>query len=244
MCKIITIYSLLQGDGAKFVSTNLAYHLATKDKNKKIALVDFDFNAPFLGKVFTKDNVINGLDNIYPKLESSTLTSELFLDNMIKPLDNLHILKGTKYISDYKKYTYEHIHMIFKLLNEIYDYIFIVCDNKFDNPATILSLHYSTNMFLVLRESLGTETLLKQQLNIINHYKNDNLEIQAVYNYVSNNLHIEEMGNILKEHQIPIIGELEYDTTSVDNIDLQGKKRMFVKKSKNNEVFTNICKHL
>lgn len=244
MCKFITVTPLLQGNGAKFVGTNLAHAIRSNDKDKKIALIDFDFDSPFLAKEILKNEKnasLKGMDNIYAKLHSGTLSKELFFDNMVS-VNNIDILQGVNRFGLGNKYSHSDIQEILDIISDSYDFAIIVTGNNFSYASTVLSLYHSHELFVVVRENLSNEFAFKQQMEIIKSYIDDNKEVNIIYNYVTSNIHVEKLGNLINESNLNIVGQLEFDSSSVDNVDLVGKRKIFNMKSKNTDVFNNICK--
>lgn len=246
MCKFITITSLLTGNGAKFVGTNLAHTLKANNKDSKVALIDFDFDSPFLAKELLKGNMgsfSKGIDNIYAKLHSGTLSQELFLDNMIE-INGVDILQGTSKIGSGKIYSHKDVEEVLDIIKKEYDYAVIVTGNNFTYASTILSLFRSHELFLVIRENISNEVAFSQQIETIKSYLNDDKKISVIYNYVTSNIHVEELGNYIKDSNFSVIGQLEFESGSIDNVDLIGKRKIFSGKNKNAETFNSICKNL
>ena len=66
--KVITVYPIVTGNGAKFITTNLANTLKEEYPDKKIALVDFDLKHPYLAHTLSEFDEVHGIDNLIEKI--------------------------------------------------------------------------------------------------------------------------------------------------------------------------------
>ena len=79
--------------------------------------------------------------------------------------------------------------------------------------------------------------------DLIDCYVDDSTPIYVIYNYAKGGAVLNTLGASIKNRGISILGELEYDPMAVDNVDIANKKKVF-NKSKNTDLFTQICKNL
>lgn len=243
--KIITVYPVMAGNGAKFVSTNLANSLKEEFADKKVALVDFDLKKPYLAHSLSEFDDIHGLDTLVEKIDGNILSNDLFLENMIHMKNNVELLKGTKLIGKYKGFTTEHITSVIEYLQDLYDYVVISVASEADNAGTVHALNKADEIVVVMRNNLANLKMFDISMTLINHYKKKDTGLKGMYNMFIQNSKT-DLGNVVRDYGIEVIGIVEYDETSYDNMNLVNGngKAFFRAKNKNTEVFAKATKSL
>lgn len=243
--KLITVYPVVSGNGAKFVATNLANALKQEHNDKKVALVDFDLKKPFLAHSITEFDDVHGIDNLIDKIDGNMLSNDLFLENMIPMKNNVDLLKGTKLLGKHKTFMGEHVIKIIEMLRDNYDYIVVAVAPEVDNAGTVHGLNEADEVVLVLRNNIANIKVLENAFMKIYQYKKENVPIMGIYNMFSSVTKI-DFGRELKDHGTDVIGIIEYDEASVDNQNLAtgAMKSLFKSKNKNTEVFAKAVKQL
>ncbi|WCK57697.1 AAA family ATPase (plasmid) [Aneurinibacillus sp. Ricciae_BoGa-3] len=243
--KIITVYPVLSGNGAKFIATNLAHYLKGANSNKRIALVDFNLKNPYLAHAISNNDEIHGIDNLIDRIDGNILTQELFLENMVAMRDNVEVLKGTKLIGKHKVFTEKHIRTIIQHLRDIYDFVVIAVAPETDNAGTVYGIHEADSVVMVAKTNIANVKSANRVLDIIRQYKKSPESVKLVYNmYTSGS---GELTNFVKDNNIEVIGVIEYDENAVDNMDLNGGQSvrgLFKSKNRNQDTFTNMLKSL
>lgn len=237
--KVITLYPIVAGSGAKYTATNLAYYAKELNPDKSIALVDLNLKHPYLAHSLSEHDDIHGIDNLTDQIDGAFLNKELFLENMITLKNEVQLLKGTKQIGKHKIYKEEYADTIIQYLKDCYDYIFIAVATEPDNAGTIFGLSKADNVVAVVNNTISNRKSLERASTVISTYSGLIDKPKIVYNkYLSKGLDISEavVGNGFE-----ILGAIEYNSGSVDNNDLIENigKKMF-KRRPNEDVFTEI----
>ena len=244
--KVITVYPLVSGNGANFIATNIANALKIEygDK-KKIALVDFDFKKPFLAHSLTEFDDVHGIDNLTDKIDGGVLTNELFLENMIQMKNNVSLLKGTKMLGKYRNFSSKHVATIIDILRDNYDFVVIAVSTETDNAGTVYGLNGADEVMIVIRNNETNARLFEVGIQKVCQYKKEDIPIKAMYNMFTPVSKV-EFGRQMKEHNITVMGVVEYDENAVDNVNLinGGMKSLFKNKNKNSDVFTKAVKEM
>lgn len=227
--KIIVITSVTQGCGAKYIATNLS-NVQKFESENKIAIVDFDFINPFLAESLALHDETHNIDNLIENIDADFLNDELFLENMIHLKNKVHLLKGTKLLNHYKIFNEKHITTIIKLLRRNYDYSYIVVNNNNLNAGTIYSLFNADKEIIVARNNYTCLNKLPKTLELINQYKRDDSKVKFIFNQYSPVNKIDFI-ELMKENNIEIAGLVEYDSSTVDNVDILNNKFKIFKKS-------------
>lgn len=242
--KMITVYPIVAGNGAKFVATNIAHYLKVANPTKKIALVDFNLKQPYLTHALTTHDEIHGIDNLIDKIDGNLLTDELFVENMVMMKNNVEVLKGTKLVGKHKVFNEKHMKTIVEHLKNIYDYVIAVVSPDTDNAGTVYGLHEADSVVMVARNNVANVKTAYRALNIVQQYKKSNDVVKFVYNMHTSNSN--DLSNFVKDSNLEVLGLVEYDDTAIDNLDLYGSQgvKFFKQKSRNQDVFTNMVKSL
>lgn len=242
--KVITIYPIVAGNGAKFVGTNIAHYLKIANPTKKIALVDFNLKQPYLAHALTSHDDIHGIDNLVDKIDGNLLTDELFVENMVMMKNNVEVLKGTKLIGKHKVFTEKHMKRMVEHLRNIYDYVIAVVTPEVDNAGTVCGIHEADTVIMIARNNVANSKTAYRALGIVNQYKKTTEPLKMVYNmHTSGN---SDLTNFVKDSELEVVGLVEYDENAIDNLDLNGNQgvKFFKQKSRNQDVFTNMVKSL
>jgi MinD-like ATPase involved in chromosome partitioning or flagellar assembly len=232
MSKVLVFYPIISNNGAKFTATNFAFAYSKKYKNKKIALVDFDFKNPGTGRVFLKGNKGIGIDNIIEKINSAYFDEKIFIGNMFSINKNIDILYGTDNYLDYKNITEEQVETILSELKKHYDYVLINVNSDSDNAGTVYSLLNSDEIIMVVRNNYANLIKLDYSLKLIVQYKNNEKPLRIIYNFYNENSTCNgEIGKIIGDRNTSILGYYDYDGAGVDNIDFTKTIKLGSKKN-------------
>lgn len=218
--KLILCYSVLQGNGSKYLATNLAVYYKRKFTQAKVALVDFDFKNPYLALSLTGHDSVHGIDNLIDVIESDQLTDRLFKENMVPVLD-VDILKGTKLIGRDHLLTKKHVVKIIETLKANYDYIIMAVSPEPDNSGTVYGLAAADEIIMVIKNDLTNYFRFKQAINVINTYKSMRKEPVIVYSRAQKNNNVSFNG-LFEEFGTPVASLIPYREENVDNNNFAG----------------------
>ena len=220
MSKIIAVYSVVQGSGAKFLSTNLAYSFSKRYPDAKIALVDFDFRFPYLASAIAPKDEAHGIDNLIDKIDGGFLDRILFEENMIKVKNGISLLKGTKLQNNYSLIKKEHIETTIALLKEVYDYIFIVANSEFDTSASIFSCINADEIVLVGQPNYSTYLALDKVCRRVNHYAKSSCRRWFAFNFYFDSKNV-DLKQSIKNNNLEVLGLVPFNEEWVDNFNLK-----------------------
>ena len=239
--KIYAIMSLVPQNGAKYVTTNLGYFANKLNKKNKVLLIDLDFNNPVLCYHYVKDSVYN-IDNLVPL--KNDLNEDFLLDNITKTNLGFDILKGTN-IKNKNYITAEIVAKILTLVKKIYTHIFIVIPSDLAISSVAITLLNSNKLILVLRSNYANDIKVISFLENMKSFLKDGMTINIIINNKDYNHSLNISDKISKTDNINVnyLGILDYDTRTVDNINL-GEKSIFRKSNSNNRIFKDICKKM
>lgn len=229
--KVFAVLSAVQGCGAKYVATNLAFEMKKKNKDKNILLIDFDFENPYLAYEYVKKDEVHGVDNLVINAEG--MTEELFKENITKTMLGVDVLKGTKVPEKQKSFTKDHIETIITFSKAIYDYIYIVVNNKSNNAGTVYGLLHSNKVVVVTQNNYTNLMRMERVLKMVNQYYRGQSPLLIVFNYVNPSAKSDVNSKFL-EMNVTIIGTLEYEPKSIDNVNLEKRMTIFGNKSSDN----------
>jgi len=239
--KIATITSAVQGNGSKYLATNLAFDIKKRKKDKRVLLIDFDFDNPFLAYPFVSHDEVHGIDNLVNSITENEVSDELFLENIIETSVGVHVLRGTRFIEKPKMFSQQKIGVILKKAKQLYDHTYVVVNCKANNAGTIVSLMETDQVILVLRNNHSNLMRVERALKLIQQYSSVN-EIKVVYNF--KNVHIDvDINSKFESYPVKILGVLEYEEKGIDNLNLMKKDSLF-SRSVNAKVFSNINEKL
>ncbi len=220
MSKVIVFYPVISNNGAKFTAVNFAFAYSKRFKEKKIALVDFNLKNPGTGYVFLKGEKVTGLDNVIEKIDNMHFNEKVLIGNMFKINKNIDILYGTDRFYDYKNITEKHIETILNELKKHYDYVLVNVNSDSDNAGTVYSILNADEIIMITRNNHSNLIKLDYAFKLIEQYKNNTEPIKIVYNYYNENSNCNgEIGKIIKEKDVEVLGYYDYDGAGIDNID-------------------------
>jgi len=114
-----------------------------------------------------------------------------------------------------------------------------------DNAGTVYALYEADSVIMVTKNNISNYKRLPIAMNIVGQYKKSEEAIKLVHNMysVSSNA---DLGNLAKDNQVEVLGLVEYDENSVDNLNLANSLgvKFFKSKAKNQETFSTIIKSL
>lgn len=234
--KVFNVMSLIPQNGAKYVTSNLGFFMKKKFKNKKILLIDFDFENPTLYYHFIKDSVysIDDLISIEKSLDRNS-----FYNNIIKTEFKVDIFKGSG-LGTANLFSKELIAIILNFAKEMYDYIFVVTSSDVNNSAIIMTLLNADKVILVVRNNYSNLLKIDKKLKEINTFVKDKSIIKIVANFNNYN---QEMNILDKVQGYSYLSLLDFVSKSIDNRNL--KEKFFIKrKTINDRKFKEIIKEL
>lgn len=239
--KLCVITSVVQGNGAKYTATNLASELKRREKDRRVLLVDFDFDNPFLAHEFVKHDEVHNLDNLVNSISSEGITDELFMENIIRTKLEIDVLQGTNFIEKPKMFSKQHIEVILEKSLKLYDYVYVVVNAKANNAGTIYSLMKADRIVMVLRNNFANLKRVDKALKLIKQYS-FNKKSHVVYNFKNLNSKL-NINKRFDEESITILGILDYEEKGIDNLNLE-KKDSILSRSSNSKAFTKMNKEL
>lgn len=211
--QITTIYPIAGGNGAAYMTLQLAYALREVEKHKKIAVVDFDFNSPVLGEGLHEDDV-HGIDMLVDKMNGNLLTNSSFLENMIKLKKEIHLLRGSQLSHRFPFVSKEHLDGIVALLKEEYDYIFIATGDNASDGAVPTALFHADHLLVVGRYTQKNKWRLKEAVNCVSTYAQTQ-DVAVAYNMY------EDQNKLDFSKQLPshwkVAGIVPYNPLSIDS---------------------------
>lgn len=219
--KVIVFYPVTQGVGGKYVATNVAHNLKEQQPEKKVALVDFDFRAPYLAGYLTDNDKVHGVDNLIEKIDGGFLDEEMFRENMVT-LNGIDVLKGTKLGKNHYFITQRHVEEILHLLRTMYDVILVSVSSDSDNAATTSALFDADEVVVVSRNDFTCYSGFDGAMDIVNFYKQEDAPLKFVYNqfFESSNL---DFNPLMSTYGLKVIGVVPFAPETIDNRDLKGK---------------------
>lgn len=243
--KVYAVISAVQGNGAKYVATNIARTMSKGvKKGRRVLLIDFDFENPFLAYDLISHDSLHGIDTLVPNIYDSMISEDIFRENIIQTRIDVDVLRGTKFPGKTKQYSKEHIEGILNTARELYDDIVVVISAKANNAGTIYTLFHADEILLVVRNNYSNAMQYDRVIRTISQYTRCLNPISIVYN-MQNQFAKSELTEKIKDSQleVKVVGVLEWDTRSIDNIDLQKKDSMFGS-SANKKSFNEIVQKL
>lgn len=238
--KVVVCYPIVQGDGCKYIATNIAHHYKAKNTDKKVALVDFDLKLPYLGSTLSTHDDIHGIDNLIDKIDGGFLSDDLFKENMIKLKSNVELLKGTNLIGNHKIFNKKHIENIIEHLRDLYDFIVIAVSPDPDNAGTVYGLHEADEVVMICKNNFSNYKSLDRAVGVVRQYSKTESALKLIFNMYNESSQIDFNAQI-NDHNIEIIGAIKYDENTMDNVDLSGSSfKVFKGKSKTLEIYEPI----
>lgn len=219
--KLIVFYPVVPGVGSKYIATNVAHNLKEREPEKKIALVDFDFHAPYLAGYLTDTDKIHGIDNLTDKIDGGFLDEVLFKENMV-PINGIDVLKGTKSGKNHFFIEQKHVEEILMWLRSLYDVVIISVSSDSDNAGTSTALFHADQIVVVSQNNFTSYSQFDIAMDVVNFYKNDKSVLRFVYNQYFDGSNLDFTPH-LQTYGLDVIGVVPFNSDSIDNRDLKGK---------------------
>lgn len=240
---VIVFYPATQGVGGKYVATNVAHTIKEQYPEKEVALVDFDFRAPFLAGYLTDNDKVHGVDNLIEKIDGGFLDETLFKENMVT-LNGIDVLKGTKLGKNHYFIEQKHVEEILRFLRRLYDVVLVSVSSDTDNAGTTTALFNADEVVLVSRNDFTCYSVFESAMDIINFYKKDEVEVKFVYNQFDESSNLDFNGHVGK-NGLSVIGVIPFSSSTIDNRDLKGKVLGgLIKRKKQETPFDEVLKGL
>ena len=240
--KIVVCLSVVRGNGAKYICTNLAHYTKIKDTNKKVILLDFDFEHPYLCESLVEFDKVHGIDNVVNKIEAGASIEDIFDEDIIKLKSGVELLKGTKMKNAENVINNSHLEIILDFIKNNYDYVFINTSN-ITCISSAFTIFNADEIIIVAKNNYSNYGEFNNLKTLIKNYKSKNSKLNLVINqynkkpkisfedFIDNDFLIEN--TVL----IPLISE------SIDNLDLDKsllKSKLFKSKGKVEKVFSEL----
>lgn len=216
--KIILCMPVLQGNGSKFTATNLAHYTKTLYPSKRVALIDFDINTPYLAERLAIQDTTHSIDNLTDIIDGNYLDFSLFEQNMIVLKSGVQLLKGTKMVGAKNLINKSHIETIISLLKENYDYVYISVSNEI-SPGTVYGLFNADEILLITRNNYPNYAHIERVLKLINNYKNNDSKVRLVINQYSDLSEV-SFNSVIKKYNIVDTELIPYIPECFDHNDL------------------------
>ncbi len=161
--KIISVNSLIPGEGKSFISVNLAAALSIS--GKKVLLIGADLHKPTLHK-FLKVNVSSGLSEYInegknlDEIISATTIPDLYF------IQAGHNMKNSSKLLDETKFT-----TLMEKTSELFDYIVIENAPIMLVPETVMTSHFADITLFILRLNYSHKQQIRQIQKIIDFNK-------------------------------------------------------------------------
>lgn len=242
MGKLSVILPIVPGNGGKYLTTSLA-NAYISTKGGKVAIADFDVKNPYLAHALIEDRV-HGVDNLIDKIDSNLLDETLFTENMVKLKNGVELLKGTKLIGRHKIFNKKHAETILKFLRNSYTQTFVSITPDTDNAFTVCAIFEADEIVLVSRNNISTIHSFDRVINIVNNYKKTEEPIKLIHNmYLQGSKN--DVSQLITRYGISVLGAIEYDEATIDNINILGSGlKIFKNKNKNEEQLKTIIDYM
>lgn len=234
--KVFCVMPLIPQNGAKYITCNLAYFTQKQFKNKKVLMIDFDLENPVLGYHFIEDH-FRGLEGLVP--HAYNLNLEVFKANINKTSIGVELLKGSSLINTLDNNLEKFIAQIINMAKQLYDYIYIVVNNKVNSSISAMSLLNADRVVLVVRNNYANMLKINKTINQTRLFFRRKEPICIIYNYGVN--HCINVSNGIKDKNVKVLGIVNYVPKTVENINLENK--FFLKKrTANDRLFKEIVR--
>lgn len=240
--KLITVFPIIAGSGAKYHAMQLAYTYKERNMNEKVAILDFNTKDPFLATILVdgKNNKNRNIDTLAEDIENQ---EENLIKHFIEVAQELYVLEGTK------TWLYEHLseevlNQILQFAKQEFDIVFISVSSSLTSLATMLSIYVADILLIIGKQSKSTQDALMVNLEAAYHYLNYERKpnIYFIYNFYNekDDFHF---GELLQTFDLEALAFVAYDEGTVDGKNLVRTKSFFSKpKNKNKASFIEIVK--
>lgn len=242
--EVFCIISLVPQNGAKYLATNLGYFMKKRHKNKKVLLIDFDFDNPTLCYHYTK-NSIYSIDNLASLDIANKFDRKNFKNSITELNMGVDILKGTSIqnINTFPNiFTKNFFAKIINMSKEFYDYVFVVTNHDVNKSETLVTLLNSNKVLLVIKNNYTNALKLDKYLLKISEFKDDKNDIKIISNFNEYDYGIKTFNQSMIEG-IAHLALLDYVPKSIDNSNLDSKN-IFKRRTINDVKFKEICKKI
>lgn len=241
--KTIVLVPVVSGDGSKFMTTALANAYKDSNRDKKVAIVDFDVKNPYLASALSNDN-IHGIDNLIEKIDGDILTEKLFMENMIKLKNGVSLLKGTQFVNAYEMFEKKHAEKILFYLESLYDVVFISVSNEFDNYLSVCSLMKADEVLMISQNNQGNLKSFERVSKEIKNYSSK-AGVKSIINKYTETSKV-DISQVSKKCGVEVVGTIDYDENAIDNVNINAPVLggFFKKQKRNEESFKEILSKL
>lgn len=213
---MIVTYPALQGNGSKYTATNLAHEIKMQDKDLAVALVDFDFKAPYLAGYLSGHDTVHTLDNLIEKIDGGFLSEDDIRDNMVKLKNGVELLKGTKLTKTYYFIKQEHIRQILIFLKRMYDVVVVAVSHGSDSISTTVSMLSADHVLLVARNDFSNYQVLEREIRFLKNYAANEDKIKLIFNMYDQSSDL-DFQPILAETGVPLVAWIPYNPETINN---------------------------
>lgn len=243
--KMIVTYPVLQGNGNKYTATNLADAIKTKHPELSVALIDFDFKAPYLAGYVSGHDKVHTIDNLIERIDGNLLNEENIKMNMVVLPNEVELLKGTKLRNVDSYIDQEHIRKLVFMLKEMYDILVVAVSNGQDSLNTMAALLLADEILLVGRNDYSNYVTLEREIRFVQNYASNENQIKMIFNMYDAHSDL-NFQSILSDCNIPLIGTVPYNPDTVNNKQIDDGKLIekFFKSKKNESPYENVVDSL
>ncbi|AMN31012.1 AAA family ATPase [Clostridium perfringens] len=246
MGKIITVLSTTHGVGAKYITTNMSNYHKQMDDDKKILMIDFDFECPYLAGTLNLNDDIHCIDNFIEFIDGEILTDEIFLANIVHLKNNVDLIKGTKLVGHKKVFKTNHIETILEFAKKHYDFIYVVVSPDSSNAGAVVTLFNTDNVLIVSKNNYPSLMNLENVIGLVRNFAPKYIKLNFLYNQFYEESKI-DFSDIIGMNDLNVIGAIPYNESTIDNMDIKdgesSLKKILDRWKKNNpqkDLYTDI----
>jgi len=180
--QIITVFSTKGGVGKTFLASNLAVALA-KESNKEVVLVDLDLD---FGNTTLALNIIPRYTISDVVNEIHSLDRDLIESYLIEHKSGIKVLASPAHPQLAEFINAEHVEIILKILQSIFDYVVLDMPGRFHNAVNPV---FQLNDYLLLLSTPEVATVrnIKACLMVLNELNYPKSKIKLILNKVDPN---------------------------------------------------------
>lgn len=209
---VIVCLSVVAGNGAKHIAFQVAAMRQRLKREKKVLVVDFDVESPFLAAPFLDEGESRGVSRLLEQMRSARFSEDLFLSQVIHTPAEVDVLPGGWVRTTLTKEYAEHI---LALAKRFYDDVLVVVRPSNHQAASIVSLMQADAVLLVVRNNQANLLRLPWVMDYVEMYA-DTKRKWAVYNYKNRLSHV-SVSERLVERGYQIVGVVEFCPSEVDH---------------------------
>ncbi|TCJ98253.1 UNVERIFIED_ORG: hypothetical protein BDK47_11839 [Anoxybacillus amylolyticus] len=219
---VIVCLSVVAGNGAKHVAFQIAAMRQKLKREKKVLVIDFDLESPFLAASFFDEGESRGVSRLLEQMRSAHFSEDLFLSQVIHTTAGVDVLRGGFVRAMLTKEYAEHILVLAK---RFYDDVLVVVRPSNHQAASIVSLMQADGVLLVVRNNQANLLRLSWVMDYVEMYA-DTKRKWAVYNYKNRLSHV-SISERLVERGYQVAGVLEFCPSEVDHRHFQRRWSFF-----------------